>query len=95
MSNTRAKLSKRQIKQRRKLLTADGYQAIIAGVRQAHGITLTKRTVDAYLRGERVYNTGRRRKDSYGIIPLFKVVTDAEKKKRDQKAKELSKKLIA
>lgn len=62
-------------------------------VQRIHGIALSKRTVDAYLRSEKVPKTGKRRKDIYGIIPLYQVLTDAEKEQRTIKIKQLSKQL--
>lgn len=87
----RAKLSKKQIKQRRKWLTDSGYSYIIAAVLRVHGVQLSKRTVDAYLRAEKVPKTGKRRQDKYGIVPLFLAVTDAEKAKRDRHLKSITK----
>jgi hypothetical protein len=78
INKTRAKLTKAEIKRRRKHLTEAGYAVIIMAVQRIHGTTLSKRTVDAYLRSEKVPKTGKRRQDIYGILPLFKVVTDAE-----------------
>lgn len=92
-SKQRAKLSKGEIKRRRKYLTADGYRFIIMAVQSIHGITLKKRTVDAYLRCEKVPKTGKRRKDKYGILPLFESATNAEMEKRQRHAAELSKRL--
>lgn len=89
----RAKASRKEIKQRRKYLTEDGYRFIIMAVQRIHGVTLTKRTVDAYLRSEKVPKTGQRRTDKYGIVPLFLSATDAEKEKRTRHIKELSKQL--
>jgi hypothetical protein len=94
-NNMRAKLTKREIKQRRKYLTEDGYRFIITAVQRIHGVTLSKRTVDAYLRSEKVPKTGKRRKDIYGILPLFALSTDAEKEVRNLKLQTLTEKLEA
>jgi hypothetical protein len=90
ITKTRAKLTRTEIKRRRKHLTADGYDLIIMAVHRVHGITLSKRTVDAYLRCEKVPKTGKRRKDIYGILPLYVVLTDAEKDLRTAKMKRLA-----
>lgn len=92
-NKTRAKLTKGEIKRRRKYLTADTYAVIIMAVHRVHGMVLSKRTVDAYLRSEKVPKTGKRRKDIYGILPLYVVLTDAEKDQRTLKIKQLSKQL--
>lgn len=88
-----AKLSRREIKQRRKYLTEDGYSFIIMAVQRVHGVLLKKRTVDAYLRSEVVPKTGQPRHDRYGILPLFESATNAEMEKRHRHTKELSKQL--
>lgn len=90
INKQRAKLTKREIKQRRKYLTADGYRFIIMAVQRIHGVALSKRTVDAYLRSEKVPKTGKRRKDVYGILPLYKLATDAEKQLRELKMKTIT-----
>ena len=85
-----AKLTETEIKRRRKYLTAAGYSFIIMAVHSVHGVTLTKRTVDAYLRSEKVPKTGQPRQDIYEIIPLFEKVTDAEMERRARHSKQLS-----
>lgn len=75
-------MTKGEIIDRREYLTADGYQLIKDSVMRVHGIELTRRTVDAYIRSEPVHRTGERRRDRYGIQALFKAVTDAEKELR-------------
>lgn len=87
-------MTKRDIKQRRKLLTDDGMKAIIETVRQVHGKVISPRTVLFYLRAEKT-PTGQVPHDKYGILPLFATITDAEKAKRDKDAKELSKQLMS
>ena len=93
INKQRAKLTRSEIKRRRKFLTADGYSFIIMAVQRVHGIALKKRTVDAYLRCEKVPKTGKKRKDIYGILPLFETATDAEMEKRTRGIKEQSKQL--
>lgn len=95
MNKQRAKLTKREIKQRRKYLNEDGYRFIITAVQRVHGVTLSKRTVDAYLRGEKVPTTGKRRKDIYGILKLFEVTTTAVMELRKLKINAISKQLEA
>jgi len=79
----RTKLTKKQIKQRRKWLTEAGYHYIITAVKSIHGVALSKRTVDAYLRKEKVPKTGKPRVDKYGILQLFVYCTELEKQKRE------------
>lgn len=93
INKQRANLTKREIKKRRKYLTEGGYRFIIMAVQRVHGIVLSKRTVDAYLRCEKVPKTGKRRKDIYGILPLFEVTTSAEMELRSRKINAISKTL--
>ena len=93
INKQRAKLTRREIKQRRKYLTEDGYRFIIVAVNRIHGVQLKKRTVDAYLRAEVVPKTGQPRTDIYGILPLFELTTNAEIELRSLKIKQLSKTL--
>ena len=93
INKTRAKLTKEEIKRRRKYLTSDGYSFIIMAVQSIHGKLLSKRTVDAYLRSEKVPKTGKRRTDTYGILPLFETVTTSEMEKRQRHSNQLSKQL--
>lgn len=86
-----AKLTKKAIKQKRKHLTEDGYSFIITTVQRIHGATLSKRTVDAYLRCEKVPKTGKPRKDVYGILPLFILATDVEAEMRKLKMQTITK----
>ncbi len=90
-SKKHTKLTKKQIKLRRKWLTEAGYAFIITAVSSVHGVHLSKRTVDAYLRQEKVPKTGKRRVDKYGIVPLFIAATNAEKEKREKTIKQVTK----
>ena len=76
-------------------MTSDVYQLIIDTVERIHGVQLKKRTVDAYIRLEPIHRTGKRRKDIYGIRPLFIALTDAEKDAREAKSRKLQTLLAA
>ena len=78
---------------RKQHLTEEGYAAIIKAVSDTHGKTLSRHMVDAYIWGKKTGKHNTPIKDNYGILPVFKAITDAEIIRKQEAMKLTAKKL--